>query len=73
MLHMGDPPEIMWEIAGTDERWIAFAALAQQLVGMIPSEVEVGRVISIQRDLVGTHRTRFGQDVFRSRPQLRQD
>jgi hypothetical protein len=57
---------------GTDERWTALAALAQRAVGMTPSEVEVERMISIQRDLVGTHGTRFGQGVFRSRTQFRQ-
>jgi hypothetical protein len=71
-LHVGDPPEIMWAIAGTDERWTGFASLALRVVGMTPSEAEVERVISIQRDLVGTHGTRFSQDVFRSRTQLRQ-
>jgi hypothetical protein len=60
MLHMGDPPEIMWAIAGTDERWTEFAALAQRVVGMTPSEVEGERMISIQWDLMGTHRARFG-------------
>jgi hypothetical protein len=70
--HIGDPPEIMWAIAATDERWTTFATLAQRVVGITPSEAEVERVISIQRDLVGTHGTRFSQDVFRSRTQLRQ-
>jgi hypothetical protein len=71
-LHIGDPPELMWAFAGTDERWTTFAALAQRIVGMTPSEAEVERIISIQRDLVGTHGTRFGQGVFQSRTQLRQ-
>jgi hypothetical protein len=66
----GSPPEIMRAIAGTDDRSIAFAALAQRVVGMTPSEAEIEHVISIPQDLVGTHGTRFGQDVFRSRTQL---
>jgi hypothetical protein len=72
MLHVEDPPDIMWAIAGTDERWKGFSALAQQVVGMTPSEAEVKGVISIQRDLIGTHGTSFGQNVFRSRTQLHQ-
>jgi hypothetical protein len=67
---MGDPPEITWAIAGTDERWTAFAAFPQRVVGMTPSEVEVERVISIQRNLMGIHGSRFGHDVFRSQTQF---
>jgi hypothetical protein len=73
MIYVGDPPEIIWAIVGTDEWLIGFAALAQRVVGMIPSEAKVERVISVQRDLVGTQGTRFSQDVFRSRTQLRQN
>jgi hypothetical protein len=49
------------------------AALVRRIVGMTPSEAEVERVISIQCDIVGTKGTSFGQDVFTSRTQLRQD
>jgi hypothetical protein len=72
MLDMADSPGIMCIIAGTDERWTEFATLVQRVVGTIPSDGEVERVISIQRDFIGTQGTGFNQEVFRNRTQLHQ-
>jgi hypothetical protein len=53
MVHVANPFEIMWAIAGTDERRIGMAAVARRVVGITLSEVAPEGVISIQRDLAG--------------------
>jgi hypothetical protein len=61
---VADPPDIIWAIAGIEELWTGFAALAQPALGIMRSETELELVISIQRDFVGVHGTRFAQAVF---------
>jgi hypothetical protein len=60
---MANSPEIMRTVAGTEQQQTGLAVLVQQRVAMTP-EIATGRLISIQRDLVGTHGTRFIQHVF---------
>jgi hypothetical protein len=64
-------PEIMWGLV-VAEGWENFAELARRLVGIIPSESEVERTISIQRSIMGMKGTQFGQQVFTARTQIHQ-
>jgi hypothetical protein len=51
----------------TNEKWIAIAALVQRVIGIIPSDREVQRIISRRRDLLSTTRTRFCRSLEEAR------
>jgi hypothetical protein len=61
----------MWSLVEAEE-WRDFAKLACRLVGITPSESEVERTISTQRNIMGMKGTQFGQQVFTARTQIRQ-
>jgi hypothetical protein len=51
-------------MVGIDEKWIAFASLAERVVEIVPPESEVDRIISISRNLMATKATGFGEKLF---------
>jgi hypothetical protein len=61
------PPEETWSFAAQDDSWKMFALLALRIVAAAPSEAEVERVMSRQREIVGGHARRMGHDILRAR------
>jgi hypothetical protein len=66
------PVEELWRHAEQEEESRNFASLAGCLVCCVPSESEVERVTSIQRDIQTAKASRMGESVFNARTILRQ-
>jgi hypothetical protein len=62
----------MWKTIATTDEWMGFAEVALRLVSLAVSEAEVERVISVQRDIIGTKGGRTRETTLTTRTQPRQ-
>jgi hypothetical protein len=66
------PPDEMWAQISTAEAWKPLAEIALRIVSLSVSEAEVERVISMQRDILGSKANRTSEKMLTARTQLRQ-
>jgi hypothetical protein len=62
-----EKPNMIWRAAHRFEEWSALSELALQLVICRTSETDAEHLLSMQRNIAGRHRTRFGLPSMEAR------